>query len=67
MTMAGKLARPTRLERWGACRRHVWLRLEAALERWQQRRRLLALNDDMLKDIGLSRCDVEGEAARRWR
>jgi uncharacterized protein YjiS (DUF1127 family) len=31
-------------------------------ERARQRRRLRALDDYMLRDIGLSRADVEGEA-----
>lgn len=37
-------------------------------ERAAQRRALQNLNDDQLKDIGLSRCDVEGESAKWfWR
>src|SRR5262249_31857639 len=31
------------------------------LKRRAERRALLGLNDDMLKDIGVSRCDVERE------
>ncbi len=39
-----------------------------SLERARQRRRLSALDDRMLKDIGLSRADVEGERRRPcWR
>lgn len=38
------------------------------LDRWhalyRQRRQLAALSDDMLKDIGLSRADIETEATR---
>jgi uncharacterized protein YjiS (DUF1127 family) len=37
-------------------------------ERGRQRRALQNLNDDQLKDIGLSRCDVEGESVKWfWR
>ena len=36
------------------------------LERRAERRALLGLNDDILKDIGVSRCDVEREVRRRW-
>lgn len=45
----------------------LWFTVSAALERWYQRRRLLRLDDRMLSDIGLSRCDAEREAAKRWR
>ncbi|MEJ2125713.1 MAG: DUF1127 domain-containing protein [Alphaproteobacteria bacterium] len=48
---------------WG----RAWRRLENALERWQQRRFLRTLNERTLKDLGLSRCDVEREANKRWR
>ena len=38
------------------------------LERARQRRQLRELGDHMLKDIGLSRADVEAEASKRfWR
>jgi uncharacterized protein YjiS (DUF1127 family) len=37
-------------------------------ERTRQRRRLYALSDQMLHDVGLSRADVEGEAGKPfWR
>jgi uncharacterized protein YjiS (DUF1127 family) len=40
----------------------------AWLERARQRRQLQQLGDHMLKDIGLSRADVEAEAAKPfWR
>ncbi len=49
-------------------------RLAAWFELRRQRRRLLTLSDHMLHDLGLSRADAEGEAARpfwdlpeRWR
>lgn len=45
----------------------IWHAFEDSVERWRQRRLLLALDDRMLKDIGLSRCDAEREAAKRWR
>jgi uncharacterized protein YjiS (DUF1127 family) len=44
-----------------------WIRMERALERWRQRRLLLTLSGRALKDMGISRCDAEREAARRWR
>ncbi len=47
-----------------------WRMLTAKLRRWnelaQQRRRLRELDDRMLKDIGISRADVERIAGRRW-
>jgi uncharacterized protein YjiS (DUF1127 family) len=40
----------------------------AWLERARQRRQLQTLNDHMLKDLGLSRADVEGEVSKPfWR
>ncbi len=33
-------------------------------ERARQRRQLLSLSDHMLKDIGISRADAEGEASK---
>jgi uncharacterized protein YjiS (DUF1127 family) len=40
----------------------------AWFERTRQRRQLSELSDHMLKDIGLSRADVEAEAAKPfWR
>jgi uncharacterized protein YjiS (DUF1127 family) len=47
----------------GAARRLVQALLEWR-ELARQRRRLLALDDRMLKDIGLSRADAVREAAR---
>ncbi len=47
---------------WG----HVWRSLEDGLVRRRQRRLLLALDDRMLKDIGLSLFDAAREAAKRW-
>lgn len=38
------------------------------LENYRQRKALAALDDHMLKDIGLTRCDVEAEVSRPfWR
>ena len=36
------------------------------LQRSRQRRQLRTLSDNMLKDIGLSRADVDGETSRRF-
>lgn len=41
-------------------------RLLTWLQRAQQRRHLRTLNDNMLKDIGLSRADVDHETRRRF-
>ncbi len=42
--------------------------LADCLELYRQRRSLEALDDRMLKDIGLTRCDVEAEVSRPlWR
>jgi uncharacterized protein YjiS (DUF1127 family) len=48
------------------------LRLSDIAQQWRerarQRRALQNLNDELLKDIGLSRCDVEGESSKWfWR
>ena len=40
--------------------------VDAKLERRRTRRGLLELSDYELKDIGLSRCDAEREAQRRF-
>jgi len=38
------------------------------LERWRERRQLAALSDHMLKDIGVSRADIDFEARKKfWR
>ncbi|MGQ9369649.1 DUF1127 domain-containing protein [Azospirillum sp. ST 5-10] len=40
----------------------------AANERWRQRQALLRLDDHLLKDIGITRADAEGEADKSfWR
>ena len=45
-----------------------WGNVWQAFERQRQRRALLRLDDHMLKDIGISRCDAEREAAKPfWR
>ena len=41
--------------------------VEGWLERRRQRRALLSLGEPMLKDIGLSRADVAGEAGKWFR
>jgi uncharacterized protein YjiS (DUF1127 family) len=41
-------------------------RLQLWLQRRQQRRHLWTLSDRMLKDIGVSRADVEYETSRRF-
>jgi uncharacterized protein YjiS (DUF1127 family) len=40
--------------------------LERQLERRRSRIALLEMNDEQLKDIGLSRSDADGEARRRF-
>ncbi|MDZ5696971.1 DUF1127 domain-containing protein [Chelativorans sp. M5D2P16] len=42
----------------------ILLRLDAILEKRRSRLALLELNDDQLKDIGISRADACREAAR---
>jgi len=47
--------------------RPVWKTVEhafSAYERWRQRQALMRLDDHLLKDIGLSRADVEAEASK---
>ena len=45
-------------------------RLAAFIRAWlaqgAERRRLRSFSDHMLKDMGVSRCDVEREARARW-
>jgi uncharacterized protein YjiS (DUF1127 family) len=45
----------------------AWLTVETAWIRHHERRQLLSLDDHMLKDIGLSRCDAYQEADKGWR
>ena len=40
--------------------------LAAGYRRYRQRRALLALNDELLKDIGISRADAWHEAGKSW-
>ena len=51
--------------------RPVWLVLELGMngyDRWQQRQALMRLDEHLLKDIGLSRADVENEVRKPfWR
>ena len=43
-------------------------RLMTANDRWRQRQALLRLDDHLLKDIGITRADAEGEGAKPfWR
>lgn len=44
--------------------RAIWLQLARWRELYRQRQQLAALSDEMLKDIGLSRADIETEATR---
>jgi uncharacterized protein YjiS (DUF1127 family) len=61
-TGADHAARGRELLQEGALTLLTWL------ERARQRRHLLSLSDHMLRDIGLSRADVEGEAGKPfWR
>jgi uncharacterized protein YjiS (DUF1127 family) len=64
-TLAGRMADRSMSE--AAIVRSAEL-LHSWLERARQRRRLGQLSDHMLKDIGLSRADVESETAKPfWR
>ncbi|QCO01160.1 DUF1127 domain-containing protein [Azospirillum argentinense] len=51
--------------------RPVWFVMEASLngyERWRQRQALMRLDDHLLKDIGVSRADVDSEVSKPfWR
>jgi uncharacterized protein YjiS (DUF1127 family) len=63
-TLAGLTARPWLAERVGG----IFDLLLTWHERARQRRHLRSLDDHMLRDIGLSRADVEGEAEKPfWR
>ncbi|AHL75070.1 hypothetical protein CH92_08125 [Stutzerimonas stutzeri] len=44
--------------------REAWQRVSRWHALYRQRQQLAALSDDMLKDIGLSRADIETEANR---
>ena len=57
------LGRLLPLERTG---RRFTMRLFEAIEVWRQRQALLALDDRMLKDIGVSRAAISREAARHF-
>jgi uncharacterized protein YjiS (DUF1127 family) len=64
---AAGFGRPSSGSRIGLLRRFVLYLLDC-LETYRQRRALECLDDRMLKDIGLSRCDVEAETSRPfWR
>lgn len=54
-----RLGLRARLARFGC-----WL--AAGYRRYRQRRALLALNDALLKDIGISRADAGHEADKPW-
>jgi uncharacterized protein YjiS (DUF1127 family) len=63
-TLAGRTTNaPARLvpQGWFA---HGFEQAQAWLERARQRRQLQQLGDHMLKDIGLSRADVEAETSK---
>lgn len=52
----------------GALPRVVMLKYLNAMDVYRQRRALETLDDRLLKDIGLTRCDVEQEISRPvWR
>jgi uncharacterized protein YjiS (DUF1127 family) len=64
-TLAGRMMRPSMSRASIVGRAEVLL---TWLERARQRRHLGQLSDHMLKDIGLSRADVESETAKPfWR
>jgi len=51
--------------------RPVWIALDhgfGVYERWRQRQALMRLDDHLLKDIGITRAEVEQEAGKPfWR
>jgi uncharacterized protein YjiS (DUF1127 family) len=58
---------PLPLRPWLAVRHAAWSVLSFR-ERMEQRQALLRLNDNLLKDIGLTRADVEWECSKPfWR
>jgi uncharacterized protein YjiS (DUF1127 family) len=58
----------TRAGRGALALRRVRATISSWVERARMRRRLLALDDRMLRDVGISRADVHGEAAKPfWR
>jgi uncharacterized protein YjiS (DUF1127 family) len=67
-TLAGRTTHPPVhlvLQRWSA---YAFEQVLAWSERVRQRRQLQQLGDHMLKDIGLSRADVEAEVSKPfWR
>ena len=60
---ARRMVKPASLARWVT---FAIERVLTMLEIYRQRRALLALDDRLLSDIGISRADAEGEAARRY-
>jgi uncharacterized protein YjiS (DUF1127 family) len=46
--------------------RRLAIFISKRMERGAERRRLQSLDDHMLKDIGVSRCDVEREVRTGW-
>ncbi len=50
----------------GGSIRHLAIFISKWLERDRERRQLQSLGDDMLKDMGVSRCDVEREIRAGW-
>lgn len=46
----------------------LWIAAYRAVQRARSRRQMLGLTDEMLKDVGLTRADIEREAAKPfWR
>jgi uncharacterized protein YjiS (DUF1127 family) len=65
-TLAGRTTNPSAHlvpQGWFA---HGFEHVLAWLERTRQRRQLQQLSDHMLKDVGLSRADVEAETSKRF-
>jgi uncharacterized protein YjiS (DUF1127 family) len=51
----------------GPPRSSLLIQILEGLTRWRQRRLLLTFDETMLKDIAITRCDAEHEAAKKWR
>ncbi len=61
--MTNNQSRNSRLLSW---LKNIWQKLVYRWGNWHERRALLEMDDHLLKDIGLSRADVQRMAGGRW-